>query len=335
MAKHVFSVWLLFAIGAAVSQEPPPKKAVASEKLLRARIYFREEGGSLSVSILESELTMDTKYGKLTIPFSEIRQIDVGLRCMPEIKKAVGLLGSNQFADRDAAAKYLEKAGPAAYPFVKKLLGSSDLEQAKRAAIILERIKDRHSLDAATQREDDVVLAREFTAKGRILNHECKVRCAHIQPDPFTVKLCDIVTMVANLNDQEQCLIVEAGKTDPAAEKWTSAGSIVRQSDRLVIRADGQVDLWPVGPGQYVVGPKGYSTAGKGGIYMAGVLLAKIGEKGKVFVVGEHYDATAQEEGKLFFAIVRSSWVNASEGSYRVRFSLKQKMFQPPAIIID
>jgi hypothetical protein len=65
--------------------------------------------------------------------------------------------------------------------------------------------------------------------------------------------------------------------------------------------------------------PKGYNTAGKGGQFMAGALIAKIGESGKAFYVGDRFEGAATEEGKLYLHIVPSPWNNASTGTYRVR----------------
>ena len=65
--------------------------------------------------------------------------------------------------------------------------------------------------------------------------------------------------------------------------------------------------------------PKGYTTAGRGGQFQAGALVARIGETGKALHVGERYDGTPTEEGRLYFHIVPSPWNNASTGSYRVR----------------
>jgi hypothetical protein len=96
---------------------------------------------------------------------------------------------------------------------------------------------------------------------------------------------------------------------------------------RLLATADGQVDLWPQGPGQYVCGPKGYTTAGKGVSYMAGTLLGRIGENGKIFVMGERYDGTPGEEGRLYLHIVPSPWNNASSGTFQVHITTENVGF--------
>jgi len=67
----------------------------------------------------------------------------------------------------------------------------------------------------------------------------------------------------------------------------------------------------------YTATPKGYNTAGKGGQFMAGSLVAKIGN-GNAFFVGEKLDWAAGETGRLFLAVTPSPWNNASSGGYRV-----------------
>jgi hypothetical protein len=88
-----------------------------------------------------------------------------------------------------------------------------------------------------------------------------------------------------------------------------------------VLTGDGQVDLWPMGPGQYLASPKGFNTPGKGGHFQAGALVGRVGETGKAFLIGERYEGTPGEEGKLYLQITPSPWNNASSGCYRVRIN--------------
>ena len=62
-----------------------------------------------------------------------------------------------------------------------------------------------------------------------------------------------------------------------------------------------------------------FAEAGKGSSFMAGCLVGRVGDAGKAFLIGERYDGTPSEEGKLYLQIVPSPWNNASTGSYRVR----------------
>ena len=95
----------------------------------------------------------------------------------------------------------------------------------------------------------------------------------------------------------------------------------INEHDWHVVACDGQIDLWPQGPGQYMTTPKGYTTAGKGSTYMAGALVGRVGENGRIFLIGERYDGAPSDEGRLFLQIVPSPWNNASTGSYHVRIN--------------
>src|SRR5207244_2352634 len=117
----------------------------------------------------------------------------------------------------------------------------------------------------------------------------------------------------------KQDLIVDAAKYGSSLDQWCDTGIVVDVSQRLTITSEGQVDLWPQGPGQYVAAPKGYNTAGKGGQFMAGGLVGRIGETGKGVFIGGRFEGAASEEGKLYLLIVPSPWNNASAGNYRVR----------------
>ena len=49
------------------------------------------------------------------------------------------------------------------------------------------------------------------------------------------------------------------------------------------------------------------------------MLLGRIGEYGKVFIVGSRYDGVAADDGKLYLRIVPNTNNSESSGSYEVR----------------
>jgi hypothetical protein len=59
-----------------------------------------------------------------------------------------------------------------------------------------------------------------------------------------------------------------------------------------------------------------------GGPHLPGMLLGRVGENGKVFVVGSRFDGAATEEGKLYLRIVPSTLNPESSGTYNVRVSV-------------
>src|SRR5436305_14618839 len=74
------------------------------------------DGSLVRMTVLQDDLEVMTRYGKLTIPLREIRRIDFGLH-LPEgvgqhIDHSIKLLGSETYKERDDAVKHLGHYGP-------------------------------------------------------------------------------------------------------------------------------------------------------------------------------------------------------------------------------
>jgi hypothetical protein len=281
------------------------------------------DGSLVRVTILQDDLEVQTKYGKLNIPLRDIRRIDFGLH-LPDgvgkqIDQSIKQLGSETYRERDEAVKHLVHYGPMAYLPLERASRHSDPEVSQRAKNLIKRIAEKTAPENLRIKEDDHIQTVEFPITGRVLPPTIKVHSQHF--GELALKLSDLRTLYVRGAGAEGEIVVEAAKYGSAPDQWLDSGVMVDPSQRLTIIGEGQVDLWPQGPGQYVTGPKGYSTAGKGGNFMAGALIAKIGDHGKAFAVGERYECTPADEGKVFFQIVPSPWNNASAGSFRVRLS--------------
>jgi hypothetical protein len=186
---------------------------------------------------------------------------------------------------------------------------------------VIKRITDKTSPENLRIKEEDYIQTVEFPITGRIVHSAIKAHSTHF--GDLSLRLSDLRTLFVRGASGANELVVDAAKYGSAGDQWLDSGVVVDPSQRLLIVGEGQIDLWPQGPGQYVTGPKGYSTAGKGGNFMAGALIAKIGEHGKAFAVGDRYEGAPAEEGKVFLQIVPSPWNNASSGTFRVRISME------------
>jgi hypothetical protein len=211
----------------------------------------------------------------------------------------------------------LIQVGHFAFPLLQKATRSGDQEVRYRAVSVIKQISERVSPELLRLREEDVIHTTEFTVIGRITSQTLKANSPHF--GDVALKLSELRTVHLRQNGGKHELVVDAAKHGSSLDQWCDTGIIVDSQQRMLITSEGQVDLWPQGPGQYLAAPKGYNTAGKGGQFMAGALVGRIGESGKAFLIGERYDGSAQEEGKLYLQIVPSPWNNASGGQYRVR----------------
>ena len=317
MQNHVCGVLIgLFVATTVTTQESSSEKKTPPCFIVQLR-----NGDLLKVTIPQGDLTMTTKYGELNIPLADVRQIDFGIHYPPKLKEKIESyivsLGSDVYKEREEAARCLQEEGVEyfAYPLLCKAAErQSDLERSNRIKLVMKHIQKRAPPDLLSVKEQDVVQTVEFTARGRLKGITLKVQSRQI--GNLELKLSDLRTIHGGTENQRHINLdaVKHGSSDT----WFDTNIALSRSMRLVVTAEGQVDLWPQGPGQYMTGPKGYTTVGKGGTFMAGVLLGRIGEHGKAFIVGERYDGTPSEEGKLFLHIVPSPWNNVSSGVYRV-----------------
>ncbi len=300
--------------GSAQESTTSPAQQVLSE------VRFHD-GSVVRMSLLEPALEVKTKYGKLTIPLTDIRRIEVGLHIPADVNQQIAnsikRLSSPMYRDRDGAGKYLVGAGHFALPSLQKASRSSDQEVAYRAAGLVKQISERVQSDLLKLRDDDVIHTTDFIVVGKIESPTLKASSPHF--GQVTLKLSELRTIHVKQQAGKQELVVDAAKNGSALDQWCDTNITIDASQRVLVTAEGSVDLWPQGPGQYVAAPKGYNTAGKGGQFLAGSLIGKIGENGKAFYIGERYEGVVTEEGRLYLLVVPSPWNNASTGSYRVR----------------
>lgn len=310
-----------FALGGVVAFAPCSFAQSAAKDIVRLAEVRFADGSVVRMNVLQETIEVATKYGKLTIPTDDIRRIDMGMHIPdgiePLIAKSIRNLASDAYKQREDASKELLKVGHWAFAALQKAAASSDLEVAKRAQSILNRITERTPPDVLKMRADDVVQTRDFPVVGRIASATIKAHSPLFGEQ--LLKLSDLRSIHLRGQRGESEMTIDAAKYGSALDQWFDSGVVIDGQIRLTIASEGSVDLWPQTPGQYVAQPRGYNTPGKGGAFLAGALVAKIGETGRTFLIGERYEANATDEGKLYMHIIPSPWNNASAGVYRVR----------------
>jgi hypothetical protein len=281
------------------------------------------DGSNVRMVLVQEHLDVATRYGKLTIPLQEIRRIDFGLH-LPEgvgkkVEDAVKRLGSESFKDREAASQELVDLGAYAYPAVQNALKSTDLEVAQRAAEVIKRLREKVPADELRLPASDRVQTVEFPVTGRLVSPTIRARSAYF--GDVQLKLAELRSIRWTTIPAEVEVTVDAAKHGSPNSPWLDTGVEVSADGGLVVAASGQVDLWPATPGQYMTGPTGYKGGGQAGAYAGGTLLGRVGENGKVFVIGERYEGTPNLAGKLYLLIAPSPWNNVSAGSYTAKIA--------------
>lgn len=343
----------VLAVSAVCAQEKNDKGAPSDRTDANAVEVRFADDSTVKMALQNASIGVVTRYGKLTVPVGEIRRIEFGLRIPEEtakrIEAAVALLGSKDFKQRETAGAELVGLRELAYPAVQKAAGSTDLEVARRAREVLKTITETVPQERLHPPRHDTVVTLDFTVTGQVEAAALKARGPYF--GEVSLKLSDLRSLRLLALDKETPLTVDATRHGGQKEEWLDSGVTVRAGSGLRIAAAGSVDLRPGGEaGISVVTPDGQSTrtsrppgggfgGGRGGMRggggfggvgaapqtgtpLPGTLLGRIGEQGRVFVVGSRYEGTAAEEGKLYLRIAPHSSNSESSGSYDVRVSL-------------
>lgn len=305
-------------------QQAPTKSQKEPPKPPQVEVRFAD-GSTVRMTVLQENLEILTRYGRLTVPIHEVRRLELGMH-MPDgvaerIDAAIRKLGSTAFREREDASQELIALGGYSYSAVVTATKSQDQEVALRANEVIKKLRERIPADQLRLNPQDRIQTAEFPIAGKLVSPMIRARNAYF--GDIQLKLSELRSIRWMGGSGESELLVDASKHGSPGSPWFDTGVDVEGDGGVLIAASGQVDLWPATPGQYTTGPTGYRNAGtvQGSSHHAGTLLGKVGENGKVFVVGDRFDATLNQEGRLFLTIAPSPWNNAAGGSYAVRIS--------------
>jgi hypothetical protein len=280
----------------------------------------------MKVVLLDPSLTLNTKYGKLTIPPAEVRRLEFGFRypdgLEEKINKAIGELGSPDFRTREDAEQALANTGHFAIPALRRAVKGEDPEAVRRAQAVLKLLEGKLGEGKTELRDFDVVETAEFTAKGRLELGALKVRTKYF--GDATVKLTDIKSFRSAGSASHGEFSLDAAKYAKMNQAdWLETTVEVTSGQQLEVTASGRVDQWPQGPGQYMVGPEGQGGGGfrGGGLAVVGTpgqVVGRIGPNGTPFAIGAAYKGKATDSGKLYLRIGPSPWNCDSSGAYKI-----------------
>jgi hypothetical protein len=343
---------LLLAVFVLVSpvpgQDKNEKKSPAAVPDPNAvEVHFADDS-TVKMSLQHNAVEIVTRYGKLTVPVTEIRRIDFGIRIPEEtakrIETAIARLAGSDFKLREAGGRELLELREVAYPSLQQAARSGDAEVSRRAKELVKTLVDTVPAEKLHLPHHDTVTALDFTIVGRIEGPTLKARTPYF--GETSLKLAEVRSMRWLANEHETKTTVDAARYGSQQEAWLDTGVDIRAGAGLQIAANGRVDLQPQSPGQLVVTPDGLPTArtGRGGgqgfpgaapnapggfggraarqfsdVLSPGALLGRVGEYGKPFVIGSRFEGPAGEDGKLYLRIAASPYNGESSGTYEVR----------------
>lgn len=282
------------------------------------------DGTKVRMVILQDKLEVTTRYGKLTVPTTEIRKVEFGFRVPEEtarkLEQAIANLGSPNYPERETATKDLVALGRLAYPSLLKAAKGNDLETTKRVEDIIKEIKQKVPSDQLRSRTDDLIHTSEFIIAGRIDSATLKAKSEHF--GEVQIKVVDLRNLYSTSGVGESKVMVDAVTYGSGNNQWMDTGYHISADSPLLITASGEVDLYGnQQPGMYISGPDGNRQVGRVGTHIPGMLIGRIGEDGPVFIVSKKYEGSPTQEGKLYLRIVPVQGSGGSTGTYQVKIA--------------
>jgi hypothetical protein len=275
------------------------------------------DGSAVRMTLVQTHIDVVTRYGKLSVPVSDIKRIDFGFR-YPEgaeakINDAIAKLGAANYKQRESAATDLLGFRELSYPALKRAMKSTDPEIVKRAEELIKKIEDKVPVERLRITENDQVQTNEFTIAGKIESSTLKARSPYF--GDVQVQLAEARNLRALRSFGDAELTVEARFA--SHQDWMETDVEINGDDPIEIKASGMMFLRQ-GGGGYESGPNGNQNY-RDGNYAPGQLFARVGKTGKLITVGEKFKGTTGETGRLYFRVHPSPWGNMMTGSYAVK----------------
>jgi hypothetical protein len=317
--------------------DAPPVEAMPPAKPLPPdfiRLHLMD-GSVIAGRLSMKEIAVETQFGKLSVPVSNIKSITPGLISHPALSKEIsGLiadLGSSNYNDREKAQQSLMKMGPPVRSELERHQNDSDVERRNRIkAILTEFDQQTDDLDAepgatATLRERDTIETTEFTIVGKIVPQSFVV--ASLYGD-LNVKLADIrkgERSADKKNEVRQTFSVDGSHF--AMRNPLNTNIRVERGDVVSVTADGTITMTPWGNAA-VSTPEGAQNYGWfiPGQIASGALVGRIGND-SFRKLGGRTTFTADRSGTLHLAIgMQADYAeNQFPGKYTVKVRVQRK----------
>jgi hypothetical protein len=279
------------------------------------------DGSVLTGDLGIDSIHIDTKFGTLEVPVSNIQFLRPGLESIPEMKaKIAGLveqLGDKEFQNREKAHRDLLAMGLTIRSQLRSFADGGSAERKKHLQTLTEEIEElaededpTQAANAALELEDSITTG-DFTIVGRIRETEfaLKTRYGDLQVRLQDIRSGDRATG-KSASAVRKSIDIEATaffQRDPAKTRIR-----VKAGDRISIRATGTVNWasW----GNMASSPEGIGNQGQWNGMNCGALAARIGKGDDVIKIGEKADFVAKSSGELILGIAMQDNFASQEG---------------------
>ncbi|MBN1441968.1 MAG: hypothetical protein JXA90_04620 [Planctomycetes bacterium] len=273
-------------------------------------MFYMRDGTRLAGFPRITEIHVATAYGPLLIPVSEVQRLRFAggdkETFGTDITSLIEQLGSEEFDVRESSMEEIRKIGSVAVPALKQYRDSEDEEIKSRVEKLIEELEEEEEEPeeedvpyTPLKGEEDEVVTLQFTAMGRIQETEFQVTTRY---GDLTFSREDIIGIVFQEPLVTKQTFQVSGQHQAGDNKWLDTGAEIAKGESFKLAAEGTITIQNYG--NVACGPEGTSNVPtRFQSFPGGALVARIGEKGKPFLVGSEHESKAEEKGKLFLAL--------------------------------
>ncbi len=301
-----------------VKDEGPKEETAATEEPASPdgmRIQLKN-GSVLFGELAFPNIIIETAYGTLTVPATDVIKLRVGKHSDPdllaEIQRLVGDLGSDDAAARNRAQETLARMGGVAESELREAAKSGDPEVKNRAAALVNEIENGTEDEAEALPDEDELVTVRFTVRGKLQLEKLDLN-TNYGALSIPKKELRVITFQRSRHDSLTIEVsCEAATSSPLNTKL-----LVHKGDKVVVKASGTISFRN---GGWEIGPEGNAQYGSFmNNFPMGSLIGRIGTSANWFKVGDKWQGKAAKDGVLHLALAMNpEYLKMSSGTYEV-----------------
>lgn len=303
-----------------------------AQKEAEVKISLRD-GSIINGKMKVASLEINSSYGKLAIPYSEISQLELGITADMKNKSKIEFqlkqLQNENETTRQNAYDELMKLQPGEIYVVEEFLSSEayvPLEEGSYTADeLLNDLKMKYNITDMNP-SDRVTFGQGYTMGGTSTFTTASLITEYgtLTIPRDKIQTIDILYVPTEGKDAQKTFVLQASKhiSGNNAGGWLNTGITVRKGQKFQINAKGSVTLASLSNGKYTPdGPEGTAANMynyEGAYPQYGMVVYKIGEAGVATPAGSKFSGTAKQGGVLFISIYETVYNASNTGSYNV-----------------
>lgn len=286
--------------------------------------------GSIFYGVMNSKkISIDTDFGKLTVPVTEINKLTVGNKRRGKVKdfivgKLKELAGTLNEDQREKLMKDVQDVGFAGIPLLEDIaLTNEDQSSAIEDIISGIEIPDYVDQDLLNY-EDDRIIAGESSIAGAVKNDSLSVNSSL---GTVNLNISKIYSITFYQTGKKGNAIVKTIKLPAnkyiAAKEQLKTKIFINKGDRVKIKATGSIVLASLSNKTFY--PKGDNYSGSWQGFPFGALCGRIGDSNPWFLIGDMYKGVSQYKGYLWLTISETLFNASNTGEYKIRVEVTRK----------